>query len=194
MPHRVGDTLIAQEVGGFALAHDVERLPARLTLKAEITWIDRKDLWVRLPETRILLASQALRLPATKLKLPRLAETFSWRSQAFEKSEAQRWDGAPFYGRLGGRAVTAGRASYFTGAAWDAHLRSLGEAPEARSLEGLSALAGHADFLGVALDAGRDEVLEAFRRKAKAVHPDAGGDPESFKRLLAAREALLLQR
>jgi len=193
MSHRVGDKLIVQEAAGFALAHDVVRLPARLTLSADITWIDRKDLWIRLPETRLVLSGRALRLPATRLKLPRLTESFSWRSQSLEMSEAARWDGAPFYGRLAGRAVTASRATYFTGAAWEAHLRSLGEAPQSRSLEGLAELAGHAAYLGVAVGAGRDEVLEAFRRKAKSVHPDTGGDPEAFKRLLAAREALLLQ-
>ncbi|HMB78153.1 MAG TPA: hypothetical protein VKN76_17300 [Kiloniellaceae bacterium] len=194
MPHRVGDTLIVQEDGGFALRRGVTRLPARLTLDAEITWIEGKDLRVRLPETRVILAGQTLRLPATKIKLPRLTETFSWRSQSFEPGEALRWDRAPFYGRLQGRAVTASRASYFTRSAWEAHLRSLGELAEERVCDDRAGLAGHAAFLGVALGAGRKEVLEAFREKAKAVHPDAGGDPDDFKRLLAAREALLLQK
>lgn len=195
MSHRVGDVLTVEEEGGFSLAHDVGRLPARLTLEAEITWIDRRDLWVRLPETRIILSEQALRLPVTTIKLPRQTETFSWRSQSFELGEAQRWDGAPFYGSLQGRAVAAERASYFTAEAWAAHLRSLGElAPEEAGGGAMTGLVGHAARLGVALDAGRDDILEAFRRKAKTAHPDAGGDPEDFKRLLVAREALLLQK
>lgn len=191
MAHRVGDILIALEDSGFTVTHDVERHPARLSVEAEVAWIDGKDLWVRLPETRVVLAGQALRLPATKIKLPRMTESFSWRSQSFEPAVAARWDGAPFYRPVMGRRATAAHASYFTRAAWIEHERSLGDLPPDRPLQGL---AGHAACLGVALDASRDQVLEAFRQKAKAAHPDAGGDPELFRRLMEARTALLLKK
>jgi DnaJ-class molecular chaperone len=45
--------------------------------------------------------------------------------------------------------------------------------------------------LGVEPTATRDEVLAAYRRRAKEVHPDLGGDRRSFDRLQAAfREAI----
>ncbi|KAG5473845.1 hypothetical protein LSCM1_04477 [Leishmania martiniquensis] len=38
------------------------------------------------------------------------------------------------------------------------------------------------------------EIKRAFRERALAAHPDAGGDPDSFRRLQAAYEALLQER
>jgi curved DNA-binding protein CbpA len=35
-----------------------------------------------------------------------------------------------------------------------------------------------------------DEIRAAFRAQAKLLHPDAGGDPEAFKRLAGAFEVL----
>lgn len=46
------------------------------------------------------------------------------------------------------------------------------------------------EILGVGRDAGDDEIKRAYRRKARELHPDAGGDPESFKELTAAYEVL----
>jgi hypothetical protein len=45
--------------------------------------------------------------------------------------------------------------------------------------------------LGVAEDASDERVREAYRERLKEVHPDVGGDPETFKRVQRAREALL---
>ena len=36
-----------------------------------------------------------------------------------------------------------------------------------------------------------DEVREAYRTGAKILHPDAGGDPEAFRRLTEARDLLI---
>jgi hypothetical protein len=36
-----------------------------------------------------------------------------------------------------------------------------------------------------------DEVHQAWRIAAKAAHPDAGGDPATFRRLTEARDLLL---
>ncbi len=46
------------------------------------------------------------------------------------------------------------------------------------------------EILGVGRDAGDDEIKRAYRRKARELHPDAGGDPEAFKELTAAYEVL----
>jgi hypothetical protein len=46
-------------------------------------------------------------------------------------------------------------------------------------------------LLGLAADYTREDVLTAFRRKAKAAHPDVGGTAEQFRILLEARDRLL---
>lgn len=45
--------------------------------------------------------------------------------------------------------------------------------------------------LGIAADAGVDEIRSAFRRRLMEVHPDHGGDAEQTKELIAARDLLL---
>lgn len=47
------------------------------------------------------------------------------------------------------------------------------------------------EVLGVDRDADRDEVQSAFRERVKEVHPDRGGDEESFARVKRAREKLV---
>jgi hypothetical protein len=47
------------------------------------------------------------------------------------------------------------------------------------------------EVLGVRKDATRTEIISAFRALARVHHPDAGGDPETFKRLREAYEAAL---
>jgi hypothetical protein len=44
--------------------------------------------------------------------------------------------------------------------------------------------------LGLRPGASPDEVARAWRRAAAASHPDAGGDPERFRQVLAARDRL----
>lgn len=44
--------------------------------------------------------------------------------------------------------------------------------------------------LGVPVDASDDDIRRAFRLRAKAEHPDAGGDPEAFRLLREAYETL----
>jgi molecular chaperone DnaJ len=46
------------------------------------------------------------------------------------------------------------------------------------------------EILGVSRDATDEELKRAYRRKARALHPDQGGDEESFKELTAAYEVL----
>jgi DnaJ family protein A protein 2 len=46
------------------------------------------------------------------------------------------------------------------------------------------------DLLGVTPSASESELKKAYRKKALALHPDKGGDPEQFKEVTAAYEAL----
>jgi len=46
------------------------------------------------------------------------------------------------------------------------------------------------EVLGVSQDATEDDIKKAYRRKARELHPDTGGDPEEFKELTAAYEVL----
>ncbi|NTJ68425.1 DnaJ domain-containing protein [Agrobacterium rhizogenes] len=47
------------------------------------------------------------------------------------------------------------------------------------------------DILGVARDAGEEQIKAAYRKRAKAAHPDSGGDTEAFAQLQKAYELLL---
>jgi molecular chaperone DnaJ len=46
------------------------------------------------------------------------------------------------------------------------------------------------EILGVSQDADESAIKRAYRRKARELHPDAGGDSEAFKELTAAYEVL----
>lgn len=46
------------------------------------------------------------------------------------------------------------------------------------------------EVLGVPRDASEDDIKRAYRRLARELHPDRGGDEESFKELTAAYEVL----
>lgn len=45
-------------------------------------------------------------------------------------------------------------------------------------------------LLGVSRDASQEEIKRAYRRQARTLHPDAGGDEEAFKRATRAYEVL----
>lgn len=47
------------------------------------------------------------------------------------------------------------------------------------------------EVLGVDADADRDEIVNAYREQVAKTHPDNGGDPEEFKRVVRAKETLL---
>lgn len=46
------------------------------------------------------------------------------------------------------------------------------------------------EILGVSKDAADDEIKRAYRKRARELHPDAGGDEEHFKELTTAYEVL----
>ena len=50
--------------------------------------------------------------------------------------------------------------------------------------------AGYYEMLGVARDASTSEIKSAYRARARAMHPDAGGSPDEFHRLRLAYETL----
>lgn len=47
------------------------------------------------------------------------------------------------------------------------------------------------DILGIRRDASDEQIKAAYRKRAKAAHPDSGGDTEAFGRLQKAYELLL---
>jgi len=47
------------------------------------------------------------------------------------------------------------------------------------------------ELLGIESNATKREVKNAYRRKARKLHPDVGGDAEAFKQLYAAYRAVL---
>lgn len=49
-------------------------------------------------------------------------------------------------------------------------------------------------LVGVTPEAPREVVEAAYRARAKTLHPDAGGDPERFKRLAAAMDRIRVAR
>ena len=49
----------------------------------------------------------------------------------------------------------------------------------------------HYQLLGLDADATSDQIRRAYRARAKAAHPDAGGDPAAFRQLLVAYETLI---
>jgi hypothetical protein len=54
-----------------------------------------------------------------------------------------------------------------------------------------SSAVNHYQLLGIDADATSDEIRRAYRARAKAAHPDAGGDPAAFRQLLIAYETLI---
>lgn len=66
-------------------------------------------------------------------------------------------------------------------------------APRRRRAKEPTATARARALLGVAADADAAAIRAAWRRKMAQAHPDAGGDPEAAKRLVAARDLLLRQ-
>ena len=51
-------------------------------------------------------------------------------------------------------------------------------------------MSDHYETLGVSRDASKEEIKKAHRKKVKAEHPDAGGDPEKFMLIQIAYEVL----
>jgi hypothetical protein len=71
--------------------------------------------------------------------------------------------------------------------AWWERYGSTGAPPPSLRMPLAEAMA----LLGVRENYTKDDVLAAFRRKVKKAHPDLGGTPEMFRKLVEARDRLL---
>jgi hypothetical protein len=70
---------------------------------------------------------------------------------------------------------------------WHRRYGTAGSVPPSMQMPLAEAIA----LLGVPADYTKADVLAAFRHKAKAAHPDAGGTAEMFRKLVEARDRLL---
>jgi hypothetical protein len=191
---KIGDQLMAEEDGGFWPFRDSPRQPQRLVVKVGVVWTSSSVIRVKLPETKVMLSGKVVALPETKRDLPRHAPRFSWRTNRAELSEASEWHDQLFYPKVHGLRATAERAHYYTEAAWRMYQSSWDGGDERagpRVAPDPAALGTHAHLLGLTLGASREQVVAAFREKAKVAHPDHGGDPTVFRRLIQARDAML---
>ena len=185
---RVGEYLVAVENGSFLPRLNVQRIPRRLVVEAQVVWLTSGFMHVRLPEIDILFNHNRVRLPAATLKLVREP----WRPITHKAPHAAitpEWLRQPFYPRLNGNSYAANLADYYPHEAWSAFEEHLVGAQPQRPID--RERLRLAQQLGVEADADRKTVNAAFRLKIKRVHPDAGGDPDEFQNLIRARNALL---
>jgi len=165
------------------------RAPQRLTVEAPVVWATPTQIWVKLPAARVTLEGESVILPATQRRLDRLRPQLDWESQKLAPGEAVDWYDKPFYPLIDGRWATAEKATYYAPEAWAAYQSLLADA--ASPDEATEPPSPHAALLGLGAQVSRDEVLRAFRARAMAAHPDKGGDPDYFRRLIVARDTLL---
>ncbi|MDX1401741.1 MAG: J domain-containing protein, partial [Kiloniellales bacterium] len=111
-----------------------------------------------------------------------------------EQEDPDEWLREGFYPPIDGRYATAPKANYYSHAAWDLYQKVLfdrlseSQIPVQAWREDLEASAA---LLAVSWDAGEKQILAAFRDQVKRAHPDVGGDPVHFRRLVAAKDTLL---
>ncbi len=91
-------------------------------------------------------------------------------------------------GRARTRAEREARARFGVGA--DSRARRGGARSRPPRPEQGPSRAEARKVLGVSTDADSAEIKRAYREKVKEVHPDRGGDEETFKRVTAAYERL----
>ena len=189
--YRVGDHLMAVEDGRVCSTRSLARVPGRLVVEARIDWITPSKLHVSLPETQILVKGECIVLPRTCHKLERYVQLAPWEQENGEPGAPFEWKQQPFYPRVRGRWFAAPKAAYYNSEAWAAYSHHLEEQPEPpRDI----VLEQCAQMLGIGCDADRREISAAFRSRVKQVHPDFGGTPDEFQKLLAARNTLLVKR
>ena len=81
-------------------------------------------------------------------------------------------------------------ATYYTQEAWQAYSHLIGDGPQ-QSRDIVRERC--AKLLGVDSAASRKEITAAFRLRVKEVHPDFGGSPDEFQKLIAARNTMLVK-
>jgi hypothetical protein len=129
-----------------------------------ITWTDTKITKVTTRNVMVRYAKATARLDREKL----------WRWWAW-------WRGVMFV------SSRTGRIAAEMDKLWHRRYGTAGSVPPTMQMP----LADAVELLGVPGDYTKADVLSAFRRKAKAAHPDAGGTAEMFRKLVEARDRLL---
>ncbi|MEM7224010.1 MAG: J domain-containing protein [Pseudomonadota bacterium] len=145
---------------------------------------------VSLPETQVLINGEAVILPRTCHKLDRYPDLAPWEQSNGDEGAPCEWKQQPFFPKVRGRWCSSPKATFYNEDAWTAyshHITDESEAPKDIVLEQC------AQVLGVNSDANRKQISAAFRLKVKQVHPDFGGTPDEFQKLLAARNTLLVK-
>ena len=190
---KIGDRLFVEEDGKFWPLRDSPREPRRLVVRATVIWLSSTVVRVKLPKLRVKLSNRTYELPETKRDLDRFQPRYSWSNNRMEPDEACEWTDKAFYPKVDGVWVTADKASYYTSAAWQSHQGTFADIEDKskRPPPDRSRLGIHAKLLGIDPQADRDQVIAAFREKAKTAHPDRGGDPTFFRQLIEARDAFL---
>jgi hypothetical protein len=134
--------------------------------------IDRNGVhWFEAEIIRITARNVVMRYGGAVARLDRFK---LWRHWAW-------WRGVMFVSSRSGRI--AARLDQI----WRNHFFKGGAVPPALKMPLAEAIA----ILGVPSDYTRADVIAAFRRKAKACHPDLGGSAEAFQKLVEARDRLL---
>ncbi len=109
-------------------------------------------------------------------------------SQSRTRSRGGFGAGPRSRGRARTRAEREARARFGVGA--DSRARRGGARNRPPRPEQGPSRAEARKVLGVSTDADPAEIKRAYRQKVKEVHPDRGGDEETFKRVTAAYERL----
>lgn len=129
-------------------------------------------LWADAEVVRITERNVMVRYASELARLDRKA---LWRWWAF-------WRGVQFVSSRTGRIAAA------LDEMWqDRYGHAAGGVPPVMQMPLAEAVA----LLGVPADYTSDDVIAAFRREAKKVHPDVGGTAEQFRALVEARARLL---
>jgi hypothetical protein len=129
-----------------------------------ITWVEAEVTKITERNVMVRYGGEAARLDRERL----------WRWWAL-------WRGVMFV------SSRTGRIAAEIDQLWHRRYGARGSAPPSMQMPLATAIA----LLGVKHDYTKADVLAAFRRKAKAAHPDAGGTAEMFRALVEARDRLL---
>lgn len=132
---------------------------------AGITWFEAEIIRITERNVVVRYRGEAARLDRRKLWL-----AWAW------------WRGVCFV------SSRTGRIAEKLDGLWRSRFgRTSGGAPPSMQLPLADAIA----LLGVSANYTREEVIKAFRKKALKAHPDHGGTPEMFRKLVEARDRLL---
>jgi hypothetical protein len=134
--------------------------------------IDRRGVhWFETEITRITRGNVMVRYRGATARLNRRGLWYWW---AF-------WRRVQFVSSCTGRIAAA------LDEVWSERFAAAGAPPPAMQMPLETARL----LLGLGADYTRDDVITAFRRKAKEAHPDVGGTAEMFRTLVEARDRLL---